>query len=294
MPDPKLDDRAWAEAVDHWARGARRRRRRAAGQGPWVLASALVLALVVSPFAVGATGGLLSEGKRNPPHGAAARETQVISKAKTYGTRQSNVRNGNGGAAIYGCRSNPGREPCVRAANLSTGRAFEFSTKGTEVGQISAKDPTSRPLTTNATGIATGFNADRVDGLDGGRVDFRAAVGTGTTEILNLDGLILRATCAGGPDMDIRADTTVLHSAIHVSWNKDPGNASFYRQDNNFSPGDNFEVLSDGNEDSSQGTLVYSSPTGTHVSVTFLSEEAAAFGATAPCVFTGTALGTTP
>ena len=38
----------------------------------------------------------------------------------------------------------------------------------------------------NATGVATGFNADRVDGMHAAKIDFRAAAGTGSTEILNL------------------------------------------------------------------------------------------------------------
>jgi hypothetical protein len=259
-----------------------------------VLASALVLALLVSPFAVARTGDLIREGKRNPSSGAASKETEIIASTKTYGTRQSNVRNGNGGGAIYGCRSNPGREPCIRANNLKNGRAFEFETDGAEGGSIEANSPGARPFTTNATGVATGLNSDRVDGLDGGRVDFRAAAGTASTEILNLGGLILKAACNSGPDLDVRADTTVLNSTIHVSWNRDSAaqqNIPFYRNDNNFDPGDNFSIMSQGNDDQSQGSLVYSSPGGSHVSVTFQSEERNAFDGTVACLFAGTALG---
>jgi hypothetical protein len=295
MPDKKCEDRVWCEAVDRYAnRADRRRPRRRGGQGRYVFASAVALALLVSPFAVGATGGVLREGKRNPGSGSAHRETEVISSVKSYGTRQSNVRDGNGGGAIYGCRSRPGREPCIRSNNLKDGRAFEFETDGAEGGRIEANAANAKPLTTNATGVATGFNADRVDGLDGGRVDFRAAIGTGSTDILNLDGLILRASCGAGPNLDVRADTSVAHSVIHVEWNRDPGNAPFYRQDNNLNPGDNFAIESAGNDDSAQGTLTYSSPAGAHVSVTFLSEEGDGYGATVACLFVGTALGTVP
>jgi hypothetical protein len=296
MPDKKHEDRIWVEAVDHYAKQAasRRPRRRGAGQGRYILASAIALALLVSPFAVGATGGVLREGKRNPGSGSAHRETELISSVKSYGTRQSNIRDGNGGGAIYGCRSNPSREPCIRANNLKDGRAFEFETDGGEGGRIEANAANARPLTTNALAVATGFNADRVDGLDGGRVDFRAAIGTASTDILNLDGLILRASCGAGPNLDVRADTSVPHSVIHVEWNRDPGNAPFYRQDNNLNPGDSFMIESAGNDDSAQGTLTYSSPAGAHVSVTFLSEEGDGFGATVACLFAGTALGTSP
>jgi hypothetical protein len=295
MADHRLDDRAWVEAIDHYAKRARGRRRRGVsrGQGRYVLASAFVLALIVSPFAIGATGDVLREGKRNPGSGAAHNETQIIASNKTYGTRQSNVKDGNGGGAIYGCRSKPGREPCIRSNNLKDGRAFEFATGGSEGGRIDVNGANAKPLTTNATGVATGFNADRVDGLDGGRVDFRAAVG-GSAEILNLDGLVLRASCGNGGNLDVRADTTVPHSVIHVEWNKDPGNAPFYRQDNNLNPGDSFAILSQGNDDSAQGTLTYSSPSNTDVSITFLAEEGDAFAGATPCLFVGTALGSAP
>jgi hypothetical protein len=290
MSDTHREDRAWVEAVDRYVKPARRRRSRLGGQGRYVLLSAIALALLVSPFAIGATGSVLQEGKRNPSGGAATRETELISNAKTYGTRQSNIRDGNGGGAIYGCRSTTGREPCVRANNLNTGRAFEFATDGAEAGRIEVKAAGGRPLTTNATGVATGFNADRVDGLHAAKIDFRAAAGTAATEVLNLDGLILRAACAAGPDLDVRADTTIVNSTVHVSWNRDPANQPFYRDDNDLDPGANFAIMSPGNDDRAQGSLVYSSPGGNTVSVTFQSEEADAFAGTTNCLFTGTAL----
>jgi hypothetical protein len=293
MPEIR-EDREWVEAVDHYlhqGRSRAQRPRRGSSQGRYVLGSALVLALLVSPFAVATTGDVLREGKRNPSSGSAHRETEIIASSNTYGTRQSNIQNGNGGGAVYGCRSKTGREPCIRANNLNTGRAFEFETKGAEGGRIEADTPGARPLTTNATGVATGLNADRVDNLDAGRVDFRAAAGTATTDVLNIGGLILRASCAAGPDLEVRADTSVLNSTIHVSWNRDPANQPFYRDDNDFDPGDNFQIMSAGNDDRAQGTLVYSSPAGSHVSVTFQSEEADAFGGTVNCLFAGTALG---
>jgi hypothetical protein len=291
MRDFGAGDREWVEAVDHYLKRAEPEPRRAGGQGRYVLASALVLALLVSPFAVARTGDVLREGKRNPSGGEAKRETEIIASNKTYGTRQSNVKNGNGGGAIYGCRSNPGREPCIRSNNLKSGRAFEFETNGAEGGRIEADTPGGKPFSTNATGVATGLNADRVDNLSAAIVDFRAATGTASTEILNFAGLILRATCGAGPDLDVRADTTIANSTIHVSWNRDPANQPFYRDDNDLDPGDNFVLLSAGNDDRAQGTLVYSSPAGSHASVDFQSEEAHAFGGTVNCLFAGTALG---
>jgi hypothetical protein len=143
-------------------------------RGPWILASALLVALLVAPFA-GAfgEGNTVKGGSRNPSPDARrayTKETEIIANVNTYGTRQSN-KSSNGGGAVYGCRSGAGgtakgNEPCVRASNLAAGRAFEFnSNSGTEVGQITG--PTnSAPFTTTATGVATGLNADKVDGKD--------------------------------------------------------------------------------------------------------------------------------
>src|SRR3954453_14757830 len=135
----------------------------------------LILAIGVPSVAMGfGEGRSLLAGKRNPgyPHALSA-ETQIIADNATYGTRQSNLRTGDGGGAIYGCRSATGKEPCIRSNNLNTGRAVEFATDGKEAGRITTKDATGAPFTTNATGVATGLNADRVDGKEAG--DFAMA-----------------------------------------------------------------------------------------------------------------------
>jgi hypothetical protein len=147
--------------------------RRFRAQGPWVLASAIVLGLLISSFAVASgEGKSLLGGKRNPgSNGSQAykSETEIIANTSSYGTRQSN-KSDNGGGAIYGCRSKAGGsekgfEPCIRASNLVDGRAFEFSSNGgPEVGRITSGNTKAAPLTTNATGVATGLNADQVDG----------------------------------------------------------------------------------------------------------------------------------
>jgi hypothetical protein len=142
--------------------------------GPWIIAAALLVALMVAPFA-GAfgEGNSLRGGSRNPSNDARrsyTKETEIIANVNTYGTRQSNKSN-NGGGAVYGCRSAAGgtpkgNEPCVRASNLADGRAFEFNANGgTEVGQITGP-ANAAPFTTTATGVATGLNADKVDGKD--------------------------------------------------------------------------------------------------------------------------------
>lgn len=144
-------------------------------------------ALLGAPLALGAgEGAPLGGGERNPSANASVeynRETQIIADNQTYGTRQSN-KSSNGGGAIYGCRSRAGgsaanNEPCIRANNLNDGLAFELETNGTIAGTLTAKPGDgSRPFITNATGVATGLNADRVDGKNAVDLVKDAAVAT--------------------------------------------------------------------------------------------------------------------
>lgn len=130
-------------------------------------AAALAVAVPAGALAAG-EGKQLIAGKRNPRSSTYTSETEIIANNSSYGTRQSNVNDGAGGGAIYGCRSAAGKQPCIRANNLKGGRAFEFvTTGGKEAGRIEVGSPDGAPLTTNAKGVATGFNADQVDGREG-------------------------------------------------------------------------------------------------------------------------------
>jgi len=149
---------------------------------PLILAAAALVGLAGGSFAGAAgEGGTVKIGKRNPGSGAASKETQIIANTpvNVYGTRQSNL--GKGGGVVYGCRAALGADPanpkvttpCVRASNLSNGEAFQFQASlGTIIGVLQSgpsfavPNPNAAPLITNATGVATGFNADKLDGRD--------------------------------------------------------------------------------------------------------------------------------
>src|SRR5690349_12950522 len=146
-----------------------RRRLPFRGHGPWIVIASVLVALLVTPLALAAGENRpLRGGARNPSPNASlsfTRETQIIANNSTYGTRQSN-KSTRGGGAIYGCRARTGANACLRASNLSNGRAFSFATNsGTEVGRIDGP-ASAAPFTTSATGVATGLNADKVDGQD--------------------------------------------------------------------------------------------------------------------------------
>ena len=148
-----------------------------------VLLATGMLVLGLAPFGVAATGDALREGQRN---GTANRETEIISRTNEtggakggYGTRQSNL-SSSGGGAIYGCRAGTGdnTNPCVRVNNLEGGLAFEMNaTKGDLGGTFTVGNggDAKKPFTTNATGVATGLNADEVDGQSANEIADSAA-----------------------------------------------------------------------------------------------------------------------
>jgi hypothetical protein len=187
----------------------------------YILVGALALAIGIPSVAVGfGEGRSLLLGKRNPgSHRALSTETQIIASNGSYGTRQSNKKDGDGGGAIYGCRSNPGSEPCIRSNNLKGGRAFEFATRGKEGGRIETGDTSGAPLTTNATGVATGFNADKLDGRDGSDL---ASAGDLLFAAVNADGTL----AAGGPEATASARTDATAQTYTVTFNRDVSKCS--------------------------------------------------------------------
>jgi len=171
-------------------------RRRRLGRAPRtrsVVAATGVLVLCITPFAAAKTGGNLREGLRN---GTTTKETQIVGNLRSatgrtggYVTRQSNL-SPDGGGAVYGCRSKAGgsaatpqpQNPCVRANNLSTGYAFEFNASAGTIGglfTVGAGGDARKPFVTNATGVATGLNADRLDSLDAAQIIAAARTKTG-------------------------------------------------------------------------------------------------------------------
>lgn len=144
------------------------RRLRPRGRAGWTAMCAVVLAVGATSVATGATGDLIHIGKRTAGSG----ETAIVGNTPRYATRQSNNLDGDGGAASYGCRAVVTQEACLYVLNHNTnGRVFRFQSDGGEaVGRIEVVPPAGKkgsdtaPFTTNATAVATGLNADRVDG----------------------------------------------------------------------------------------------------------------------------------
>jgi hypothetical protein len=185
------------------------------GNVKWVLATVVALALVISPFAVAQTSGLIG-GKRNPRSGSFNNETQVIASNSTWGMRYSNRAQGGGGGALFGCRSQPGgtpqkHYPCARSRNVGTGLAFELLTAGSLAGTITAGrgGDNTQPFTTNATGVATGLNAERVGSQTPAQLTSAAV--TAVQGTLSL----ARVSAAGGTSSS-RGVTSVTHPSTGI------------------------------------------------------------------------------
>jgi hypothetical protein len=121
----------------------------------------VAIAVLAAPIAI---AGTIQGGHRNPRGSGVAysQSTQIIGSLPGYAVRMSNY--GSGGGAIDGCRSLTGGPACVEADNLKTGQAFDFLSSGSVGGTIHLANPNGSPFTTNATGVATGLNANYLQG----------------------------------------------------------------------------------------------------------------------------------
>ena len=157
----------------------------------------LALAVVAAPQAMASGEGTNARlGVRNPGSGNLTVQTQIIASNSNWGTRQSNK--GAGGGAIYGCRSAPGSESCVRAVNLQNGIAFSFQANSGnnvgsfQIGSTSAVQPNATPFTTNASGMVTNLNANFVGGQTVAQIQ-SGAVSTAVSQAVSEAGTAAQA-----------------------------------------------------------------------------------------------------
>jgi hypothetical protein len=237
-----------------------------------LIATGAIAAAAVPTAAMGAgEGSPLDGGARNPSNNASqnyTRETEVIANVDTYGTRQSN-KSDNGGGAIYGCRSKAGgsvakNEPCLRGVNLNVGSAFEFQTNGLLGGLITVGKggDTAKPFTTNATGVATGLNADRVDGRSGEDLLGKTEKAADADKIDGVDGaalaragdLLFARVASNGIDVAGSRPSGVSAApqgaaATRVTFPKDVSACSFTATEGGTTPsGDSISVASAGGQ----------------------------------------------
>jgi hypothetical protein len=131
-------------------------------------------------------------------------------------------------------------------------------------------------------------------------VDFREDAPVSNRVIYNRGGLVLTASCTAGPNLDVRATTSVDHSVLHVAlvFHKTTTTETAYLQKNDFlttgvpqsitNVTESPTVFSNGGH--LQGSLTFSTPSGTVTTLTYAAEQGAFGGAAAKgCWFGGMA-----
>jgi hypothetical protein len=181
-----------------------------------VLLAAVVMAMLITPFAVAQSGG--------------SGNARVESDDDRYAFLARNTRQGDGGAGALACRSdaNPAgqtnREPCLNMVNTGTGYAAAFRTRGLTGFRLQTSgsgQATPFLLDSNATGKVTHLNADQVDGLGAeqirprfARVNFTApdqvALATGANGVTAVSR-------TGVGRYQVTFDSSVANCAIQVT-----------------------------------------------------------------------------
>jgi hypothetical protein len=155
-------------------KGARTRLLRA-GWRRAALLTGMALAIVAAPVALAAGAGdrsahlaTLSDNTpikgaiHNPASSSYLRTTGIFANFNSWTLRVQNV--GSGGAATFGCKAGSSGSACLAAENTHGGYAFSFATTGNTGGKILLTNSKGAPFTTNATGEATGLNANYLQG----------------------------------------------------------------------------------------------------------------------------------
>lgn len=182
-----------------------------------VLLAAVVMAMLITPFAVAQSGG--SGGAR-------------VERSDTrYAFLARNTLNGDGGAGALACQSDanpPGqtnREPCLNMVNKGTGYAAAFRTRGLTGFRLQtsgAGEATPFLLDKNATGKVAFLNADQLDGLSAdqirprfARVNFTAPDQVASAE--NQRNGVTAVARTGAGRYVVTFDRDITTCALHVT-----------------------------------------------------------------------------
>lgn len=143
----------------------------------------------------------------NPPHSSFSKTTGLFGNTKGWVTRTKNL--GSGGSAQLLCGAPAAGSACLEASNSSTGFAFSFSSAGATGGTILLKNTAGAPFTTNAHGVASGLNANYLEGkqakeflpANGTAVDSAKLGGQEPSHYLNV-GQVLFAVVSAEPKIE--------------------------------------------------------------------------------------------
>ena len=225
MPERRNDDwtSAWSERYGAGgdaaspAKPARLRTLlRGRTTGTHVVLSSILLAMLITPFAVAQSGG--------------GGDARIERNDDRYAFLARNTRSGDGGAGALACNSNANpagqtnREPCLNMVNKGTGYAAAFRTRGLTGFRLQTSGTgTATPflLDANATGKVRYFNADSLDGLSEeqirprfARVNFTAPATVALAEGANG---VTGVTRTGPGRYQVKFETNISACALHVT-----------------------------------------------------------------------------
>jgi hypothetical protein len=180
-------------------------------------------------------------------------------------------------------RNNEIRGIDIRNSTVQSRDIAINAVRGEDVREDTLAKVPSALLADSATAAATAGTADDVAGVTMRRIAYSGEQGDDFTEILNVGGLSLEARCTAGPDVEVRANTTVANSEISADF----GGVGFDSID--FNPGDNFIALdTTGNI---TGVIAYAGADGRVITVTGFTraDDNDVRGTTDDCGFFGVA-----
>lgn len=213
---------AWSKRYDAGggdAAGPRKRARRVGlggrTKGTHVLLASVLMAMLITPFAVAQSGG-----------GSGGGVARVTNDDDRYAFLARNTRQGDGGAGALACRSDANaagethREPCLNMVNTGTGYAAAFRTRGLTGFRLQTSgqgQATPFLLDSNATGKVEHLNADAVDGLSSEQMRARFAR-------VNVTGT--NATLADGPN-GVTGVNRISEGRYRVTFDASVANCAF-------------------------------------------------------------------
>jgi hypothetical protein len=179
-----------------------------------VLLAAVLMAMLITPFAVAQSSGSSARVERSDAR---------------YAFLARNTLQGDGGAGALACQSdaNPAgqtnREPCLNMVNKGTGYAAAFRTRGVIGFRLQTSgtgEATPFLLDKNATGKVAFLNADQLDGLSSEQIRPRFArvnvAGTNATLAEGANGVTAVNRVAPGR-YRVTFDSTVANCAYNVT-----------------------------------------------------------------------------
>ena len=190
-----------------------------------VLLAAVLMAMLITPFAVAQSGSSSSRVERSDSR---------------YAFLARNTLQADGGAAALACQSDANaagqtnKEPCLNMVNKGTGFAAAFRTRGTTGFRLQTScngEATPFLLDSNATALVKYLNADTVDGQSADQIGRERSArvnvdGTGAPTLVRGNGTATTNPVTRVGPGDYRVEfTSDVNACVYQATAADPGNS---------------------------------------------------------------------